>query len=100
MDLHGVTGKPYSHPKVQRALPAPFQRPSINAGGTVVKRKWQPTKVMDVVADDVVAEFGMVRHVEQWVIRDPHEYYVELTNVHGRTRRFGVHDSVFAFHPE
>lgn len=100
MDLHGVTGKPYSHPKVQRALPAPFERPSINAGGAFVKRKWQPTKVMDLAEGDTVAEFGVISSVAQYKDHDPARYLVKLTNILGRTETYGIHDSVYAFHKE
>lgn len=99
MDLHGVTGKPYAHPKVQKTLPAPFQRPSINAGGTPVKRSWQQTKVADLTEGDIVADFGLVEQVQLFVSRDPHEYYVDVTNVLAVTKRFGIHETVLAFHP-
>ncbi len=99
MELHGVTGQPYSTPRVQRSIPAPFERPSIDAGGTK-KRVWQQTKVADLVHDDVVAEFGRISAIQQYVIQDPREYRVKITNVLGAHRDYGIYDSVFAFHPD
>lgn len=97
MELHGVTGKPYNAPRTQRAIPAPFSRPSINAGGETVRRTWKQTKALDLNDGDVVAGVGKIRHVERWVINRPHEYRVHVTNVLGDIRVYGVHESVFAF---
>ncbi len=100
MELHGVTGAPYKHPKVQKTLPAPYQRPSIDAGGTPVKRSWKQTKVADLIEGDVVAEAGKIKLVELMVTHDPHEYWVDVTNVVGVTKRYGIHETVLAFHPD
>ncbi len=99
MELTGVTGAPYKHPKVQRKLPAPFQRPSINAGGAPVKRVWQQVKVLDLTEGDTVAGFGVIAEISEIRTFD-RAYYVVLTNVAGESWRYTVADVVFAFHPE
>ncbi len=100
MELHGVSGSPYKHPRVNRTIPAPFQRPSINAGGGQVKRKWQPVRVSDLHEGDTVADFGTIAAQCTIKVRDPLEYFVEFTNVHGDVRRYKIHDEVFAFSTE
>lgn len=100
MKIEGVTGAPYNMPRTQRAIPAPFRRPSINAGGVMVKRTWQQTKVMDVKEGDVIAEFGRVDLIEEWLVRDPFEYRVQFTNPDGLQKTCGAEATVLAFSSE
>lgn len=100
MQLEGVTGAPYKTPRIQKRLPAPFQRPSISVGGTTVKRSWKLTPVTDISPGDMVANFGKVDRKQQWFQRDPYEWSVNLINVVGDEKRFGGHETVFAFTPE
>jgi hypothetical protein len=97
LSLEGVTGAPYRHPKIQKKMPAPYSRPSISIGAAEVKRGWKQTHVTDLAEGDVVAAFGRIASVREWINRDPYEWNVVLTNVVGVTATYSGHDSVLAF---
>lgn len=101
MSLEGVTGAPYKHPKIQKKIPAPYSRPSISVGEAKrAKRGWKQTPVTELVKDDIVADFGRVETVEEFVVRDPYAWNVKLTNAFGATKTFPGHDTVLAFSRE
>jgi hypothetical protein len=92
-----IGGAPYPHQRIQRAIPAPFQRPSISAGGDGKKRNWQQTMVADLVAGDIVADFGKIESVRLDFRVDPYEWRVTIINPDGVERTYNIHDSVLAF---
>jgi hypothetical protein len=99
MELHGVTGAPYKHPTVRRAIPAPFARPSINAtGGKKIKRTWKDTAVIDLEQGDTVAGFGTVESSVEFINTESDvPWRVRIYNVMGDYRDFVGNDRVFSF---
>jgi hypothetical protein len=56
--------------RIQRAIPAPFARPSITVGGASVgvpRRVWRNVAAHAVKAGDIVANFGRVTAVDDQV---------------------------------
>lgn len=106
MELHGVTGKPYSHPQVRKKLPAPFSRQRIDLdGGRHVKRTWQDLAVTKVKKDDIVAGFGRVDSVHETIIAGDGKHVltrwtVRLTNVLGDYQDYPGEQRVYVFAPE
>lgn len=106
MNMQGVTGSPYSHPVTRRKLPAPFSRPSINAGGAPVKRFWKEVSVLAVKKGDTVAGFGVVEDVVEFInmpmeeTQDMREWRIRVYNVVGEYRDFPGHERVHAFTAE
>lgn len=107
MDLHGVTGKPYSTPQVRKKLPAPFNRNRIDLdGGRRVQRSWQDLSVLKVKPGDTVAGFGTVSEVVEFInIPESHSpdassWRVRLYNVMGDWKDYPGEQRVFAFAPE
>lgn len=109
-EIHGVTGKPYAHPEVRRALPEPHQRQRIDLdGGRRVKRRWQDCNIFAVAKGDIVANFGLIAEKPEEIINIPGEgeigafhaqWSVKLTNVDGVEKIFPGHERVYAFAPE
>ncbi len=91
---------PPSHPKVQKRMPAPFQRPVIDLDAARVKRDWRMIPVSHVKPDDIVADFGLVEGVDVWLDCDTYEQTVTLHHADGRRRTYaGVTQQVYAFTP-
>lgn len=97
MELRGVTGAPYKTPRVQKAMPAPFARPSISVGGAQVRRKWRQFRIMELNEGDVIPQFGRIAKTEDVVRRDPHEYFRAFYNGAGEKIVYRVSDSILAF---
>lgn len=93
---------PTHHPRVQRKLPAPFQRPSIaiSAPGTV-KRAWRTVLVTDLAAGDTIPEVGVLDTVDQHVAVDGTavRWSVTVTSTAGITRTYPGETQVLAFVP-
>ncbi len=106
MELHGVTGSTYKHPNVRKKLPPPFTRNRIDLdGGRQVKRSWQDLSVVKVKKDDIVADFGRVEAVSEFIrvhegIGGDDVWRVRLFNVMGEYRDFRGEQRVFVFAPE
>jgi hypothetical protein len=117
MELHGVTGKPYSHPNVRRKMPAPFTRPLIDLdGGSRVKREWKDLSVTKIEKGDTVAGFGLVAgkaefidvNNMEWetdeedredVLVDRPVWRIRLFNIMGDYQDFPGEQRVFVFAP-
>lgn len=63
--------------RIQKAIPKPYQRPSINAGHPVEKRAWRNTLACDLAIGDIVPGVGRVHLIVEGV---PH-----YTRLHGLT---------------
>lgn len=103
MELHGVTGKPYSHPRVRRSVPT-FSRPRIDLDsgtGRRIKREWRETAVCDLEQGDTIAGFGTIEEVVEWLrATDETPWRIRLYNVHGEFRDFPGEQRLFAFAAE
>lgn len=53
--------------RVQKHMPKPFARPSIDLGGgsTSVKREWKWVPATDIMPGDTVPGLGIVTHVDE-----------------------------------
>lgn len=106
MELHGVTGAPYKTPNVRKKLPAPFLRDRIDLdGGRRVKRSWKDLSVLKVKRGDLVADFGRIEAVGEFIEHpdghaSPTIWRVRLYNVVGEYRDFPGEQRVFAFTPD
>lgn len=108
-EIHGVTGAPYKTPSVRRKLPAPFSRTRIDLdGGAQLKRSWKDVPVVEIKAGDIVANFGRVQSVNEF-IKTPSldaltdrevTWRVRLINVMNEYQDFPGHERLFAFTPD
>lgn len=101
MELHGVTGAPYKHPQIRRKTkPTPFSRDRIDLdGGRRAKRSWKETAIPDIVEGDVVADFGLVEHIVEFIRVENTEapWLIRFYNPHGGWNDFRGEQRVFAF---
>lgn len=103
MELHGVTGSPYSHSQTRRKMPAPFSRDSINVGSSRDKRSWKDTSVLDIETDDTVADFGVVVQISDVYTVEYEDgraaltWGVRMRNALGEFRDYPGEQRVFAF---
>lgn len=102
MELHGVTGKPYSTPHIRKKLPAPFTRSRIDLdGGRRAKRDWKDISVLLVQKGDTVSNFGTVAERVEFV-NIPEDglaadWRVRLYNVLGDWKDYPGEQRVYAF---
>lgn len=89
--------------RVQRKIPAPYERPSIAIGGGAAaseKREWRQTSVMDVKAGDTVPDIGVVTEVTHTELdAETLDWFVRITGGQGgsNAKYFHGSDSVLAF---
>ncbi len=87
--------------KIRRAMPAPFQRPSISLSpppGTP-KRVWRNTLASNVKPGDTYPGIGIVESVSD-ELADGHRWTVTITGGAGNTVTISGTDSVWVFTAE
>lgn len=93
--------------RVQRAIPAPFQRPSvtIGAGPDQVHRQWRNILVCDIHDGDIVPDIGRIVAVDD-IIGDVdssvfgatyHPWCIRLTGADGLSKTYPANELIFAF---
>ncbi len=85
--------------RIQKAMPAPFQRPRISLGGADVKRHWRNVLACTLAPGDTIPGIGVLYQVDD--VRPPGggwEFHVE-GGLHNR-RVYQASDLVFAYVPE
>lgn len=90
------------HPRVQRKLPAPFQRPSIAVGGghAAIIREWRHVLACEIKQGDIVPGIGCVDTVEETVSASGGEWTVTLIGGADNRRVYPGFEQVFAFVPK
>lgn len=74
-DIQRLHVPPDPPARIQKAVPSPYKRPSINAWHPVEKRIWRNTLACDLVVGDTVPGVGRVHHIVEGV--------PQYTRVHG-----------------
>ncbi len=83
-----------AHPRVQRKMPSPFQRPSIAVGEPDVRREWRDIPAAELAVGDTVPGVGIIRTVTH---QDRSPFTVTVNGGDGNHRAFAHTDRVFAF---
>ena len=95
-----------SHPRVQQKRPNPYQRPSLNVGGSTVSREWRTVQAHTLKAGDTVPGIGVVTSTQEKVqaslraAAGADGWTVVVEGGHGNRRSFTGYDLVLAFVPK
>lgn len=99
-----------SQPRVQRKMPAPFQRPSISIGTPrEARREWRSVLACDIKVGDIVPGLGRIYDVHERVDRfrlavpgSPEQvrWFVVLSGGVSNVRTYQGNETVWAFTAE
>ncbi len=83
--------------RVQKAMPAPFRRPSINLGAPLEKRVWRNTLACDLAIGDTVPGVGRVYKVDETTYLPEGRWVIQVEGGLGNRREFSGEEQVLAF---
>lgn len=95
-----------SHPRVQQKRPNPYQRPSVNVGGSPLPREWRTVQAHTLQPGDTVPGIGVVTSTKDKVqarlraASGSDGWTVVVEGGHGNRRTFTGYEMVLAFVPK